>query len=67
MREEPKPAFLRRAAVEKRTGLSRSGIYAAMKAGEFPKPVKLFPKSVAWVESEITEWINSKIAASRGT
>jgi len=53
--------LLRRKEVERRTGLSRSGIYALMDKGEFPRPVKLGPRSVAWPEHEIQEWNGNRI------
>jgi prophage regulatory protein len=45
-------------------GLSRSSIYRLIKAGLLPQPVPLIPggKSVAWVASEIQEWIEQRIA-----
>lgn len=43
------------------TGLGRSTIYKYMSSGDFPKPVPLSAKSVAWVESEVQEWIMGKI------
>jgi len=58
--------ILRRAAVEDRTGETRSTIYAKMSRGEFPKPVKLGEKAVGWVEAEIEAYIDSKIAARDG-
>jgi prophage regulatory protein len=57
-----KPVFLRRSAVEGRTGLSRSSIYDRIAAGEFPKPVPLGGRSVGWLESEIVEWQKARIA-----
>jgi prophage regulatory protein len=47
-----------------RTGLSRSGLYAAVAAGTFPKPVKLGPnaRAIAWPATEIDEWITARIA-----
>ncbi|MEE2749373.1 MAG: AlpA family phage regulatory protein [Pseudomonadota bacterium] len=33
--------------------------------GTFPAPVKLGARASAWIESEINEWIESRIAASR--
>jgi prophage regulatory protein len=45
------------------TGVSRSHIYALAQKGQFPKPVKLTERSSAWVESEIQDWIESRIAA----
>ena len=50
-------ALLRRPEVTKRTGLSRSSLYARMKAGTFPKPVYPSPSTPAWVEAEVEAWI----------
>ena len=44
------------------TGLSRSYIYALAQQGSFPKPIKLSERSSAWVQSELEEWIDSRIA-----
>jgi len=49
--------ILRRERVQERTGLSRSTIYDRMKEGTFPKPIRLGPRSVGWVESEIEDWL----------
>ena len=57
--------ILRRKQVEARTGLSRSSIYAAIKAGTFPAPVALCEKSVGWLQHEVEGWIASRVAASR--
>ena len=45
------------------TGLSKSYVYDLCKKGLFPKSIQLVPggTSVAWVESEIKEWIDSRI------
>lgn len=55
---------LRRPAVEELTGLSRTTIYVMMKRGEFPRPVKLTSKAVAWPESVIAEWLASRPVAA---
>lgn len=47
----------RRPAVEEITGLSRSTIYCMMSRGDFPRPIKLSPRIVAWPESRITAWL----------
>ena len=54
------PRLLRRPEVEARTGLSRSTIYDWMKRGEFPQPVKLGERLVAWRESDVSEWLESR-------
>ncbi|BBN60637.1 helix-turn-helix transcriptional regulator [Hydrogenovibrio marinus] len=43
------------------TGLARSTIYKFMDQGKFPKQICLGGRSVAWVESEIEDWIIEKI------
>lgn len=55
------PAFLRRKQVEIRTGLSRSTIYQYIKDGAFPKPVPLGPRAVGWLESDVSEWIVTRV------
>ncbi|MBF9031702.1 AlpA family phage regulatory protein [Rhodobacterales bacterium HKCCE3408] len=52
--------LLRRPEVETRTGLSRSTLYEWMKRGEFPQPVKLGVRIVAWRESDVTDWLESR-------
>jgi prophage regulatory protein len=49
--------------VAAKTARCRAAIYAAVKAGTFPKPVKVGTRAVAWVESEIDEFIRSQVAA----
>lgn len=43
------------------TGLSRTTIWRLERAGEFPKCLRITDKSVAWLESDIQDWIQSKI------
>ncbi len=52
-------SLLRLKEVEERTGVKKSKIYADIKKGEFPSPVRLGPKSVAWRSDEIQEWIDN--------
>lgn len=61
----PRKTLLRLPGVEDKMGLRKSQIYALIKAGTFPPPVKLSERCSAWVESELDEWIESRIAASR--
>lgn len=58
--------ILRRKQVEARTGLSRSTIYARIAEGSFPSPINLGDgRAVGWLESEINEWVQSRIEQSR--
>lgn len=45
-----------------RTALSRSTIYRKISEKTFPGSVSLSEKSVGWVEDEISQWINERIA-----
>lgn len=40
--------------------ISRTTMYKKIKAGEFPKPIKIGKKSL-WVESEINDWIKEQM------
>ncbi|MBM7072410.1 AlpA family transcriptional regulator [Shewanella sp. 202IG2-18] len=42
------------------TGFSRSTIYNLMRDGEFPANKRIGGNSVAWLESDIVEWIKSR-------
>lgn len=44
-----------------RTGLSRSRIYQYISEDKFPSNVSLGGRSVAWVDSEISAWIENVI------
>ena len=40
--------------------LSRASIYRLMKAGDFPRPIRLGPGSVRWKLSDIVAWVQSR-------
>lgn len=46
-----------------RTCMSRSTLWAKIKAGEFPKPVRLSEDGIrkAFVSTEVDQWISSRI------
>ena len=53
--------LLRFSLVRQRTGLSRSTIWRLEQCGAFPKHRRISANTVAWVEGEIMNWIQSKI------
>lgn len=59
--------LIKRPEVRKRTTLSDSALYRLMDLGDFPRPVRPNPngRAVAWVESEIEQWIEQRIEAAR--
>ncbi|NNN60036.1 AlpA family transcriptional regulator [Vibrio sp. A11] len=54
--------FLKLKEVMEKTALSRSAIYRKMNDGEFPQSVSLGDRAVAWVESEVDEWMEECLA-----
>ncbi len=57
--------LLRLPEVMDRVGLGRAWIYAAIPRGDFPPPVSISSRARAWPESDIQNWIDDRIAASR--
>ncbi len=39
------------------------GCSYCMTKGEFPKPIQLGPRAVAWIEGEVQEWLKVRIEA----
>ena len=58
--------FLKLPEVRTRTAKSRSSIYQGIKDGTFPKQIKIGgPRAVGWIESEIEDYLQACIEASR--
>lgn len=51
--------------VIKLTGLSKSTVYLYIQESMFPTSIKLGIRRVGWLEYEIQDWLNNKIAQSR--
>lgn len=62
MNKPEKPKLIRVSEVMRLTGFSRSHVFTMARNGEFPKQVKLSPNTSAWVESEVLDWIEKRIA-----
>ena len=48
-----------------KTGLSRSTLYALISRGEFVTKIKLSPRTMGFLESEIDAWILGRLNASK--
>lgn len=59
--------LIRRKEVQEKTGLGASSIYALMVQGEFPKAISISERRVAWIESEVNQWIAERIASHKAT
>ena len=53
--------FLRIKDVMKKTSIPKSTIWLWVKEERFPKPIKLSQRVTVWKESDIDEWMESKI------
>jgi len=62
---KPISRILRLPEVKAATGLSRSTIYDRIARGEFPKPINLGYRAVGWVEDDIMDWQQERVAESR--
>ena len=56
--------LIRLPEVLRATGLSRTTLYRKISHGQFPEPVRLGPRPVAWRECDVAAWINSRPPAS---
>lgn len=62
-KEQQRLNMIRLPEVCKKVGLSKPSIYRLMKSNDFPQSSKIGSRAIAWTESQIDEWILSKIAA----
>jgi prophage regulatory protein len=60
--------FLRLPSVLARVPYSRPSLYRLVREGKFPRPIRLGGgKAVAWLESDIDDFMTERIQASRDT
>jgi len=59
-------SLIRLPEVQRRTGYSKAWIYRLISEKRFPSSIKIGSRAIAFVESEIDEWVNQRIAESRG-
>ena len=58
--------FMRQKEVVSEAGLPAPTLYDLMKADLFPKPVRIGPRGVAWLESEVKAWKAARVAERDG-
>ena len=54
--------FMKIKEVLKKTGMSETTLYRRIKAGAFPKGVKIGPKAVVWQASRVHQWMDDRVA-----
>lgn len=57
--------FIRIREVMQLTGLARSTIFQMSSTGRFPKQVPLGCAARGWLESEVAQWCDEQVRASR--
>lgn len=50
--------------VESLTAIKKTTIYLLMNRGEFPRCVQVTPRTVAWAESAVLQWVQDRIAGA---
>lgn len=55
--------FLTPAAVCERTSLSRATLDRLVASGQFPKPVRIAARRLAFKAADVEEWMLEKVAA----
>jgi prophage regulatory protein len=58
------PVLVRMPTVMRRTGLARSTIYKMIANQNFPTPVRLGPRAVAWRRTDLDAWSQAQPASS---
>ncbi len=53
--------LIRLPAVMNLTTLGKSSIYNKVKEGDFPAPVRLSTRAVAWRCEDVEEWVSSRV------
>jgi prophage regulatory protein len=62
MQEAPRRRVLRLPEVLQRTAKRRTSLLQAVRRGDFPRPIRLGPRAIGFVESEIEAWIDARMA-----
>ncbi|HCA5511889.1 helix-turn-helix transcriptional regulator [Klebsiella quasipneumoniae] len=57
--------FLRLRQVEDKIGFGKSWIYRQIQLQQFPPSIRLNSRHVAWLESEVDDWIHQRIRLTR--
>lgn len=53
--------LIRLPEVQRRTGYSKAWIYRLISQNRFPLAIKIGSRAIAFVESEVDEWISQRI------
>ena len=57
--------FLSTQQVLDKTTLSRAALKKRVRAGNFPKPIRLGHRTIVWLESELDAWMDALASGGR--
>jgi prophage regulatory protein len=60
LEEEVMDRLMRKKEVLAAIGMKATWLHAEIKAGRFPKPVKIGARAIAWRRSDIEKWLNAR-------
>jgi prophage regulatory protein len=60
-----KTKFINKGEVVILTSLSQSTLWRMERKGQFPKRIQISTGRVAWYESEVTDWMQSRILVEK--
>lgn len=63
---QPDEVLCRLPAVAQQTGLQKSTLYSLIARGEFPRPIRISARCVAWRKSEVQRWIDQRVQEASG-
>lgn len=62
----PRDRLIRLPEVENLVGCKKSTIYAMLKQGDFPKPIRFSARMVVWPETAVMQWVQNRINQGAG-
>ena len=60
--QAPAYRILRVQDVLRQLGISKTALYNMLAAGDFPKQIRMGPKSVGWLAHEVDAWLAARMA-----
>jgi prophage regulatory protein len=57
-------SLIRIKKVLNQTGFARSTLYKLLKTNNFPQPIKISDRAIAWPQKAIDDWVASRISKS---
>lgn len=58
--------FLSLHEVRRLIGLGKTSVYAMLKRGDFPRPLRVGQRSVRWRASEVRDWMDARERTTGG-